>query len=338
MPTEFSVHRVTIEDVAQHAGVSIATVSRVVNGTRNVSKRNAALVHAAIEALGYKPNAAAQGLARNKTNAIGLIVDEIIGEYFQPMLRGIEVATSDHGYDLIINSTHRISKMGNYALGEHNTDGLVVFADSLPDQELIRLNNLHFPTVLLHRSPPGGLDIPCVTVENKSGARELVDYLIDVRGYRRIAFLQGPDGHEDSYWRERGYRESLEEHDIPFDARLVGKGNFEEDTAFVTVTQWIRRGTEMEAIFAADDDSAIGAMMALREAGLDIPGDVAVVGFDDIRLARYLDPPLTTVRAPIERAAQIAIEQLVRLMQNGVAEPLTLLPVELVIRRSCGCC
>lgn len=333
-----SVQRITIEDVAQRAGVSIATVSRVINGKRRVSQKSRAMVNAAIDELGYKPNAAAQGLARNKTNALGLVVDEIVGEYFQPMLRGIEVTTSLRGYDLVINSTHRVSKVGTYPLGEHNTDGLIIFADSLPDDELVRLYRHRFPMVLLHRSPPDGLDIPYVTVENKSGAREMMDYLIEVRGYRRIAFLRGPDGHEDSYWRERGYRESLEAHGLEFDPKLVGRGDFDEQQAMETVTQWIRRRVPMQAIFAADDDSAIGAMMALKNAGLHVPDAVAVVGFDDIRLARYFDPPLTTVRAPIEQAAQLAVEQLVSLIETGSAAQKILLPVELVIRRSCGCC
>jgi LacI family transcriptional regulator len=331
-------NRVTIDDVAQQAGVSTATVSRYLNSPDKVASTTAARVQTAIRTLGYQPNTAARMLVTRKTNAIGLIVDEIKGEFFQPMLRGIEIATSRASLDLVIHSTRRISKVGTYPLGEHNTDGLVVFADSLPDEELRRLYRVGFPLVLLHRSSPHGLHIPCVTVENKGGARQMMDYLIEVRGYRRIAFLAGPESHEDSHWRELGYREALAAHDIDFDPRLIGQGEFSEDRARETVTQWLRRGLHMQAIFAADDDSAIGAMFAIKEAGRRVPHDVAVVGFDDIRLARYLSPPLTTVRAPIEKAAQIAVEQLIRLINTGKAEPLTLLPTELVIRESCGCC
>ncbi len=288
--------------------------------------------------LGYQPNAAARVLASSKTNAIGLTVSEIQGEFFQPMLRGVEIATSKAGYDLVINSTRRVSKVGTYPLGEHNTDGLIVFADSLPDDELVRLHKMHFPLLLLHRTAPAGLTIPCVTVENKGGARQMMDYLIEVRGHRRIAFLAGPESHEDSHWRELGYREALQAHGLEVDPRLIGFGGFSEDQARETVTQWLRRGLEFEAIFSADDDSAIGAMLAIKAAGLNIPQDIAVVGFDDIRLARYLSPPLTTIRAPIEKAARIAVEQLIRLITTGEADMLTLLPVELVIRESCGCC
>jgi DNA-binding LacI/PurR family transcriptional regulator len=330
--------RVTINDVAERAGVSIATVSRVLSGNRKVLPATAALVQAVVSELGYKPNPAARGLASSKTNAIGVVVDEIAGEFFQPMLRGIEIATSESGFELLINCTHGLHDVGGYQLGEHNTDGLVVFAHSLPDAELIRLHRIGFPVVLLHRSSPPGLNIPCVTVENKAGAREVVDYLIEQRRYEQIAFLAGPEGNEDSNWRELGYRESLKAHDIPFDPSLVGVGGFDERKAGETVRQWLQRGLSIDAIFAGDDDSAIGALLAIKDAGLRVPEDIAVVGFDDIRLASYLDPPLTTVRTPIEAASRIAVEQLVRLIRTGEAEPLTLLPTELVVRRSCGCC
>ncbi len=331
--------RITIVEVAQYAGVSTATVSRVINKTGPVLPETAAKVYAAIEALNYKPNAAARGLASRRTNTIGLLVDEISGEFFQPMLRGIEVTARASGMDLLISSTGGMSQSSPpYPLGENNTDGLIVFADSLPQEELVRLHKIGFPLVLLHRSSPSGLNIPCVTVENKEGARRMVDYLVEERGYRKIAFLEGPDSHEDAYWRKLGYEESLAVHDIPFNPKLVSLGEFDETQARVSVSQWIKNGLNAEAIFAADDDSAIGAMAALKESGLRIPEDIAVVGFDDIRLAAYLDPPLTTVRAPIEQAARIAVEQLVKVIRGEEVEAMTLLPTELVIRRSCGCC
>lgn len=331
-------NRATIDDVAKHAGVSIATVSRYLNNPGKVAPLTAARIQVAVAELDYQPNAAARVLASSKTHAIGLMIGEIEGEFVQPMLRGVESATSSAGYDLVINATRRISKVGGYPLGEHNTDGLIVFADSLPDDELLRLHNMAFPLVLLHRTAPGGLSIPCVTVENKNGARQMMDYLIDVRGHRRIAFLAGPESHEDAYWREQGYREALAAHGLDVDPRLIGFGGFSEVQAHETVTQWLRRGLTFDAIFCADDDSAIGALLAIKAAGLSVPQDRAVVGFDDIRLARYLSPPLTTIRAPIEKAARSAVEQLIRLMTTGEADALTLLPVELVIRESCGCC
>ncbi len=331
-------HHATIDDVARHAKVSIATVSRYINRSARVSPGTAARIEAAMTALAYQPTSAAQKLAGGKMNTIGLVVDEISGEFFQPMLRGIQAGASDAGYDLLIYSLRRTNRAGRYALGEKNCDGLVVFADSLPDDELCRLSETSFPVVLLHRSSPSGFNIPCVTIENKRGARDMVDYLIEQRGYRRIAFLRGHEGHEDSAWRETGYKESLAAHGLEYDSRLVGYGGFDEDIAKETVTQWLRRGITMDVIFAADDDSAIGAILAIKHCNRHVPQDIAVVGFDDIRLANYLDPPLTTVRAPIEEVSRTAVEKLVEVMHGHSVPPVTLLPTELRIRQSCGCC
>jgi DNA-binding LacI/PurR family transcriptional regulator len=166
----------------------------------------------------------------------------------------------------------------------------------------------------------------------------MAKYLIEIRGYRKFAFLRGPKVQEDTTWRELGYQKALEEHDLDYSKQLIGEGRFNEDISYETVTQWVRRGLDMEVIVAFDDTSAIGAMAALRDAEIQVPDQVAVVGFDDIRLARYLDPPLTTVRVPIQQAAQTAVQQLVRLIETGEAETEILLPTELIIRRSCGCC
>jgi len=328
--------RVTIEDVARHAGVSIATVSRVVSGSANVSPATTAKVQAAIHVLGYKPNPIAKHLAGQRTNTIGLIVDEIVGDFFQPMLRGIEHACSERGYDLLIHSTRMRRRSGSYPVAEHNTDGIIVFANSLPLEELRRLHIKQFPMVLMHQTPPEDVKVPCVTIENKRSARRMVDYLIEQRGYTQIAFLRGPEGNEDSQWRELGYRESMAAHGLTVDETLVGMGGFEEGQAHHTVTQWVRQGKRPRCIFAADDDSALGVLRALREAGLRVPQDVAVVGFDDIRLASYLSPALTTVRAPIEEVSRVAVEKLVQIFRGETPEMLTLLPTELIIRESCG--
>lgn len=331
--------RATIADVAERAGVSIATVSRVINKSGQVADTTAARVKTAILELNFAPHPAARGLASRKTNHIGLILRDISGEFFQPMLRGIEAGTREHGFDLLIHCTHRSPDQAapmNYPLSEHNSDGLLVFTDSLDEAEIIRLHDAQFPLVLLHRSSPPGLNLPCVTVENKSGARRLVDYLIEERGCRRIAFLAGPDGQEDSFWREMGYRESLTAHGIGFDSSLVATGGFDEHVAKTGIQTLLERGVKMDAIFTGDDDSAIGVLAYLKGVGIRVPEDMAVVGFDDIPLARHLTPPLTTVRAPIETAAREAVNQLVRLIRTGEAERLVLLPTELVIRRSCG--
>ncbi len=332
--------RVTIADVAERANVSIATVSRAINHTAPVSEKTTARVQAAIVALNYRPSAAAKGLASQKTNLIGLLTTEISAPFFAPILRGIEAGARETGFGLLIYCTQGepVPETGFHRpMGPHNTDGLLVFAGSLEETELIYLHRVSFPVVLLHQSPPESLNIPYVTSENKSGARKLIDHLIETHGHRRIAFLRGPENHEDSYWRELGYRESLEAHGIPFDPALVAMGGFDKEMAQVPVERWLREGVQMDAVFAGDDEAATGVIAALGRAGKRVPEDIAVVGFDDVHLADYLMPALTTVRAPIEQVGSEAVRQLVRLIHTGQADDLVLLPTELVIRRSCGC-
>ena len=326
----------TIADVAQKAQVSIATVSRVLNGTTPVDVEKADRVRLAMEELQFVPRHAARALAGKRTHTIGLVLSDISGAFFPPMLKGVEAGAYEAGYDLLIHSTKKEGP-SRRPLGEHNTDGLLIFTDSLDHHELHRLHGLNFPLVLLHLTPPDSLNIPVIAVENKDGAAMLVNHLIETHGRRRIVFLQGPQEHEDSVWRERGYLEALEAHGIPFAPELVACGEFDEDEAFATVQQMLVDGIEFDAIFAGDDDSAIGAMHALQMAGRRIPEEIAVVGFDDIPLARYLSPPLTTVRAPIESIGREAVHQLVQLMSGHLANALTLMPTELAIRKSCGC-
>ena len=332
-------HSSTITEVAKRAGVSIATVSRVINGNTPVVPSTAERVHMAIKELNFVPRTAARVLASRRTNTIGLLLPEIGGWFFPSILRGIESAARKAGYDLLIHTVDvdYPLKTSRRALGMHNTDGLIVFTNSVKDEELSYLHENNFPIVLLHQTPPENLNIPVITVENKNGAQKLVDHLIEIHGCGRIAFLQGTEGHEDSEWRERGYRESLESHGIAFDETLVATGGFDELEAAAAVSQWLLDGLEFDAIFAGDDDAALGVFTALQHAGRIIPDEVAVVGFDDVPLARYMSPPLTTVRAPTEQTGMDAVKQLVHLIRGEPAESITLLPTELIIRNSCGC-
>jgi LacI family transcriptional regulator, galactose operon repressor len=330
----------TIEDVAKHAGVSIATVSRVLNKTAPVQDSTAMRVLSAVEMLRYRPKAAARILARQKTETIGLLLPVISGDFFAEMLQGIERGVVEGGYDLLIHSTFagvKPNSVFKHVLGEHNTDGLIIFADSLDEEELHRLHDIGLPIVLLHQSSPAGLNIPCVTVENKKGARSIVEHLIVEHGKRRIAFLRGPDEHEDSKWRELGYMQALERHGIPFDPDLIEKGNFNSQDAQAAMQRLIDRGVSFDAVFAGDDDSASGALSTLISAGVHVPQEIALVGFDNSTLAYYLNPPLTTINAHIQQAGYTAARQLVHLLQTGQADLITLLPTELVVRRSCGC-
>ncbi|HXV99226.1 MAG TPA: LacI family DNA-binding transcriptional regulator [Anaerolineae bacterium] len=337
MPELKTLPRITIAHVAERAGVSIATVSRVINGTGPVTEETAAQVRTAITELKYVPYAAARSLASKKTNMLGLLLPEVGSDFMSPLLHGIEIAARENDFGLLISTESRSSTPFHRPLGEHNTDGLLIFTNSLNEAELTHLYERRFPLVLLHQSPPTGLNIPCITFENKSGARKLVDHLIETHSYRGIAFLRGPEDNEDSSWRELGYREALEAHHLPFDPALVATGGFSAAGARAPVMSWLNDGVAIEAIFAGDDATASGVISVLREAGKRVPEDIAVVGFDDLPTSRYLTPPLTTIHAPIEQAGYEAARQLGQLIRYRQAESLVLLPTELVIRRSCGC-
>lgn len=340
MTVQRSPKRATISDVARLAGVSIATVSRVLNGTAPVAEETMLQVNQAIAALDFAPHAAARTLAGRRTDTIGLLLPEISGAFYSPLIHGIESSAREAGFDLLIHTTADRFREGGriqLPLDEHNTDGLLVFTDRLSDAELARFHGRGFPLVLLYRSAPAGLDIPVVTLENKAGARGLVEHLIVTHGCRRIAFLAGPSGNEDSSWREAGYREALRAHGIDDDPALHGLGDFDNGRARATVQQWLSQGVLFDAIFAGDDDAAMGCIQALTEAGRRVPEDVAVVGFDDVLLAGLMVPRLTTVRTPIETAGRQAARLLISLIQGEAVEQLVLLPTELVIRQSCGC-
>ncbi|MCL4264650.1 MAG: LacI family transcriptional regulator [Anaerolineae bacterium] len=328
----------TIADVARQAGVSTATVSRVINKSGNVTADTIVRVQAAIASLDYAPHSGARILASRRARTIGLITPTISDLFFTDLLRGIEQTVYENDYTLLVHATHGRPYddiIPTLPLSHHNTDGLIIFTNSVDDAHLQKLHKRHFPLVLLHRSPPAGTDIPCVTFENKDGARQMTAHLIAC-GYRRIAFVAGPAGNEDAYGREQGYREALAAHGLVVDPALIVPGDFNAVVAGTAVTHLLHSQPTIDAIFAADDESARGALAAIRQSGRRMPQDIALAGFDDSLLSQYLNPPLTTVRAPIEAAGRAATAQLIQLIHTGHADPLTLLPTELVIRESCG--
>jgi LacI family transcriptional regulator len=330
----------TIKDIAREAGVSISTVSRVLNQNTPVAEGTAARVWEAIRRLEFTPNSAARRLAGKHTTTIGLQLPEISGTFFPPMLRGIERCVNQHGYDLLIYSSGLFERPAHphaRPLGEHNTDGLLVFTTSLEDSEILRFYRRKFPLVLLHRSAPPGTQIPAVRFENRASSEKLIDHLIEVHSCRRIVYLRGPAGNEDSLEREEGYRASLENHHLVLDPALIETGSFDTQGGMLAVQRLVQRGVAFDAIFAGDDETAAGVLVALAQAGRRVPEQVSVVGFDDNPIALLLTVPLTTIRAEIEKAGYEAAHQLITLIQTGSAVMQTILPTEPVLRRSCGC-
>ncbi len=328
----------TISDVALSAGVSTATVSRVLSAEVPVSEVTASKVRKAVEKLGYIPQTAARNLARRRTKAIGLILPSLAGDFFSLMLAGVEAVLAEEHYDLLVTTqlVDNPSIDNHVPLGKHNTDGLLVFTGNLTPP-LLKMHQSGFPLVLLYQSSPKDLGIPCVTVENRNGTEKLIDHLIEVHGCKHIGLLRGPDGNEDSSWRELGFRRSLEKHGLTIEKEMIANGEFLEEAGAEAVKQWLEQGVRIDAVFGGSDEAAIGAQLALTQNGVRIPEQIKVVGFDDLTLARYMVPPLTTVRAPTEEVGRVAARKLLQLIRTGTAEALTLLPTELVIRHSCGC-
>lgn len=330
---------VTIRDVARHAGVSVATISRFINKSAPVSQENAERISQVMLELSYAPHAAARHLATRRTQTIGLVLHNMHTDFFAPLLSGIESVISENRYNLLV-ATYKspVRRDSQPPIGSHNTDGMLVFADSLSVEHLTQLRGNQFPLVLIHRTPPTSLNIPYVTVENKAATYKITDHLIKLHNRRSIIFMRGPVEQEDSRWREQGYREALDAHGICFDPSLILEGEFSGEIAYQNIKKIIADNLlKFDAIFTGNDDAAIGVLTALHEAGLRVPEDVAVAGFDDSRLSPFLNPPLTTVRAPTEEVGRTAARLLFGQIRDLPVEPFTLLPTEIIIRRSCGC-
>ncbi|MBN8655222.1 MAG: LacI family DNA-binding transcriptional regulator [Anaerolineae bacterium] len=330
---------VTIRHVAKKAGVSVATVSRYLNRSAPISEEVSARLEEVMAELRYVPHAAARHLASQKTRVVGLLLNNLHNDFFVPLLNGIEGVVRKHEYNLVIATYHSEGREFPPPIGPHNTDGLLVFSDGLTDEDLIALHERKFPVILVHRTPPNGLRIPSVTVENKKITIELIDHLIKVHGKKRILFMRGPIHQEDSLWRETGYKNALVANGIPFDEALVLNGEFERDIAYKVLGDFLSDEDHppFDAVFTGDDDAAIGVLAALRDKGYRVPEDISVIGFDNLGFSSFLTPPLTTVSAPTEKVGQIATEKLFSLFEEQFLEDVTLLPTELIIRRSCGC-
>ena len=331
---------VTIRDVAREADVSVATVSRYINQNAPVSKEVSERLDDVMKKMRYVPHAAARHLASRKTRVIGLLLNNLHNDFFVPLLNGVEAVVRKKGYNLIVATYHANSRDNMQPpIGPHNTDGLLVFSDGLVDDDLISLNKSGFPMVLVHRTPPASVPIPSVTVENIEITQKLIEHLIQHHGKRRILFLRGPVHQEDSMRREMGYKQALQANGIPVDENLILNGDFERDIAYEAMNQVLSNGRHVafDAVFTGDDDAAIGVLKSLHEHNIHVPEDVSVIGFDDLGFAPFLNPPLTTVRAPTEKVGQIATESLFDMLENHPSDEVVILPTEIIYRRSCGC-
>jgi len=326
--------RPTLEAVAARAGVGRGTVSRVINGSPKVSERAREAVLRAIEELGYVPNPAARTLVTRRTDTVALVVSEseerVWGEpFFARIIRGISASLSETGLQLLLamaQSPAEHERLERYLAGRH-VDGALLLSlhgdDPLPQ----RLEERGLPTVTAG-SPLGRTPVAFVDADNKGGARQAVQHLVD-RGRRRIAAIAGPQDMQVGVDRLQGYRELNPGPD------LVAQGDFSEGSGAAAMRELLERAPDLDAVYAASDPMAIGAMHVLRASGRSIPGDVAVVGFDDSQMARHTEPPLTTVHQPVEEMGRAMAELLVARIQGAEPESMVVvLDTHLVVRES----
>ena len=328
----------TIKDVAREAKVSVATVSRVFNDSGPVSEETRQRIRDVAARLCYAPNGVARSLITSKTHTVGVLLPDLYGEFFSEVIRGMDQAAQSRGYHLIVSSSHDAKDEIETAIlaMRGRVDGLIAMSPHLDAASLIANVPSTLPIVLLNCALPGEA-YDALTIENQNGACAMVRHLIGL-GHRAIAMITGADGNYDALERLRGYRKAMREADIEVPNDWELPGDFSEVAGYRAVGTLLALNPRPTALFAANDSMAIGAMSALREAGLRVPEDMAVAGFDDIPMARYMSPPLTSVHVDIAELGARAVKTLLHAVSNKNAHNRRhqRLATTLIIRRSCG--
>jgi len=328
---------VTIRDVAKVAGVSATTVSRVYNHGELVTEETRERVRAVAKRMGYRPNVTAQSLSHGRTRTVGLILPAPHGEFFSEIIRGIDEVTQAADHFLLISSSHYSlsdNKAALHAL-RGRVDGLLVMTTHVDAQQaLLEDLAVDVPVVFIN-SPVGNASCNAFEIQNRGGAYAATTHLIE-RGHECIGIIVGPPDSHDVRERVAGYRAALTEAGHDPDAQPVIAGDFTQASGFAAGHKILSLNPMPDAFFACNDYMAIGAMAALQKAGVRIPGDMGIAGFDDIPSARYNTPALTTVRVPVYDLGRQSAERLMALLQaDGSPAPARcMLPSELVVRSS----
>lgn len=327
----------TIKDVARTAGVSVATVSRVLNEHSSVTPQTRARILAVMEDLRYVPHGAAQSLVTRRTNTVGVLLPDMHGEFFSELIRGIDGAARLQGLHLLVSSSHGDLSDTAAALRtmRGRVDGLLIMSPYATAQFYVDHLPETLPAVLINAGL-GESSRPRVEIDNYNGSAQMARHLHRL-GRRRIAFIAGPVGNHDAAERLRGFRETMRTL-APGYEPLIVHGDFGERSGHQAGQHILALAERPDAVFAANDMMAIGCLFALTEAGVKVPEDIAVAGFDDIPISRLVRPALTTVRVPIADIGTLALERLTQAMEHpeSVVGEETMLRAELIVRTSCG--
>ncbi len=330
--------RVTIKDVAKKADVSIATVSRVFNNREPVDVETKRHVKEIAHQMRYVPNAIGRSLSTQRSDSIGLLLPDLYAVFFSEVIRGADLGAQQNNYHLLVSSSHNNRNEIEAALQmmRGRVDGIIIMSPHLDAQTLEENLPKSLPAVLLNCFIENE-SYDSLNIDNYSGAYEMVKHLIN-HGHTRIAMIKGPGKNYDAQERWRGYHDALRDHGNLRMPSLEIYGNFSEASGYDAVKVLLNQTTTPTAIFAANDSMAIGALSALRDQHIAVPKEIALAGFDDIPIAHYITPALSSVHIDISALGAMAIEKLVHSIQlkNDHKKERILIPTSLVIRESCG--
>jgi len=328
-----------IREVAQKAGVSVATVSRVLNHPETVSERTKKHVLHHMKQMDYSPNNLARGLALNKSYSIALLIPNILNPLYPEVAKGVEDVAHTQGYNLLLcNTEEDAEKEKEYLtlLMNRRVDGCIVTSSLLSVRELNELRRETIPIVMIGRSRKAQ-GVHCVFTDFKEGGHIATNYLIEI-GYRKIAHIKGKTNNRESEDKYQGYLQALSENDIPFDSSLVIQGDNEVEGGYLAAKRLIQNGVNPDAVFAANDLMAMGALDALKTEGIKVPEEIAIIGFDNIKMSSLVEPKLTTIGNPVYKmgliAARLLFDTLERSEDHFVQE--IYLKPKLIVRKSCG--
>jgi len=328
----------TIKDVAKLAGVHPSTVSRVINDDSRISEKTKIKVVQVIQKLGYSPNAIARGLKTKKTQTIGMLIPDISNPFFADLARGVEDAANENSYNVILcNSDEKLEKERTYleVLKEKRVDGLILCTAHIRDKSILKLEKKKFPYVLVSRDI-AGLDKNCIIVNDIVGGAMATEYLIKL-GHRKIAHITGSYKVRSAINRLEGYKIALEKNHIKYKEALVEEGDFKIMGGFQAMEKLLKLPELPTAIFAANDLLAMGAIQAIQKKKYHIPNDFCIIGFDDIKLASFIYPALTTIRQPMLEMGKKAVKTLLSIIRGGkFNQKKIVLQPKLIVRESCA--
>ncbi|CAH0531546.1 substrate-binding domain-containing protein [Vibrio natriegens] len=324
----------TIKDVAKEAGVSVATVSRVINKSPKASQNSIDAVTQAMSKLGYRPNAAARALVSQSTNTIGVLVSDVSDPFFGTLVKSVDNVARENGKHILIGNGYHNADDERRALdllANSRCDALVIHAKGLSDEELIAYAKEVKGLVLINRHIPE-LAERCISLDNRKGAFLATEYLIR-HGHRKIACIASSHDIEDTDERLQGYQSALKEHGIELSKSYVEYGEPNSDGGEVAMTNLLTKSLEITGVVAYNDYMAAGALATLDQNGIDVPQQVSMVGFDDGLIARFVHPGLTTIRYPIEMMAERATRLALALSRNEKVEDETIIFSPTLVRR-----